>query len=146
MKTIIELQNSAETVNIQYFFHDDLDEHGQQTVDMTVDSEIVTELYHLPVDKTERSDDLINNLYMVDGILERAWDFYVHKFFDAAELAAILSITEYELDLFGAETYNGWDYDGLAEDLDMTYQEAVVHTALYCIGKIKLEIFLRESE
>ena len=146
MKTIIELQNNAETVNIQCFFHDDMDEHGQQTVDITVDSEIVTEMYHVPVDKTERSQDLTEHLYMFETVLERAWDFYVHKFFDATELTAILSIAEYELDLFGVETYNGWDYDGLSEDLDMTYQEAVVHIALYCMAKVKLELFLRESK
>ena len=42
--------------------------------------------------------------------------------------------------------HNGWDYDGIAQDLEMDYEEAVIHLFLYCVAKIKLELFMRESE
>ena len=146
MLKIIELQDESIDLNIQYLVHDDKDEYGQQTVTMTVDSKLFREEYNIPWNLDEPSEDTVETLLIFDRVFKRTLRFYEHKYFTYTEVTAMLTIAEYDLDLFGAETYNGWDYDGLAEDLDITYEEAVVHELLYCVGKMQLELFLRESE
>ena len=146
MKTIIELHDQSIDLNITCLFHGDKDEYGQETLTMIVDTKFVTEEYNLPWDRDKFSDDTVDTLLFVDKIFTRSLEFYGDEYMDFLEIKGIMAITEYDLDLFGAETYNGWDYDGLVEDLGIDYEEAVIHNFLYCVAKIKLEIFLRESK
>lgn len=147
MKTIIELHDKSLDLNITCLFHGDKDEYHQETLTMIVDTKFVTEEYNLPFDRdAEHSDDTVETLLLVDRIFTRALEFYGDKYLDFMEIRGLMLITEYDLDLFGAETYNGWDYDFLVESLEYEYEEAVIHWFLYCVAKIKLELFLRESE
>ena len=146
MKTIIELHDQSIDLNITCLFHGDKDEYGQETLTMIVDTKFVTEEYNLPWDRDKFSDDTVDTLLFVDKIFTRSLEFYGDEYMDFLEIKGIMAITEYDLDLFGAETYTGWDYDGLVEDLGIDYEEAVIHNFLYCVAKIKLEIFLRESK
>ena len=147
MKTIIELHDKSLDLNITCLFHGDKNVFGPETLTMIVDTKFVTEEYNLPFDRdAEHSDDTVETLLLVDRIFTRALEFYGDKYIDFMEVRGLMMITEYDLDLFSVETYNGWDYDGAVEDLGITYEEAVIQNFLYCIGKIKLELFLRESE
>ena len=146
MKTIIELHDQSIDLNITCLFHGDKDEYGQETLTMIVDTKFVTEEYNLPWNIDEFSEDTIDTLYFVDRIFTRSLEFYGDKYMEFMEIRGLMAVTEYDLDLFGAETYNGWDYDGLVQDLGIDYEEAVIHNFLYCVAKIKLEIFLRESK
>ena len=146
MKTIIELHDQSIDLNITCLFHGDKDEYGQETLTMIVDTKFVTEEYNLPWDRDKFSDDTVDTLLFVDKIFTRSLEFYGDKYMDFLEIRGLMAVTEYDLDLFGAETYNGWDYDGLVEDLGIDYEEAVIHNFLYCVAKIKLELFLRESK
>jgi len=146
MKTIIELQDKSIDLNITYLFHDDDNIYGMETLTMIVDTKFVTEEYNIPKDRDKFSEDTLEKLKFVDKIFVRSLEFYGDKYMDFLEIKGIMAITEYDLDLFGVETYNGWDYDGAVEDLGISYEEAVIYNFLYCIGLIKLEIFLRESK
>ena len=147
MKTIIELHDKSLDLNITYLFHDDDNEYGPETLTMIVDARFVTEEYNLPFNRNaEHSDDTVETLLLVERIFLRALEFYGDKYIDFMEVRGLMMITEYDIDLFNVETYNGWDYDGAVEDLGITYEEAVIYNFLYCIGKIKLELFLRESK
>jgi len=146
MKTIIELHDQSIDLNITCLFHGDKDEYGQETLTMIVDTKFVTEEYNLPWDRDKFSDDTVDTLLFVDKIFTRSLEFYGDKYMEFMEIRGLMAVTEYDLDLFGAETYNGWDYDGLVEDLGIDYEEAVIHNFLYCVAKIKLELFLRESK
>lgn len=147
MKTIIELHDQSLGLNITCLFHGDKDISGEETLTMIVDTKFVTEEYNLPWNRDgEHSEDTVETLLFVDRIFTRSLEFYGDKYMDFLEIRGLMAITEYDLDLFGAETYNGWDYDGIAQDLEMDYEEAVIHLFLYCVAKIKLELFMRESE
>ena len=146
MKAIIELHDQSIDLYITCIFHGDRDEYNQETLTMIVDTKFVTEEYNLPWNIDEFSEDTIDTLYFVDRIFTRSLEFYGDKYMEFMEIRGLMAVTEYDLDLFGAETYNGWDYDGLVQDLGIDYEEAVIHNFLYCVAKIKLEIFLRESK
>ncbi len=141
MKTIIELHDKSLDLNITYLFHGDDD-----SLTMIVDTKFVTEEYNLSFDRNERSNDSTEILRFVDKLFARSLEFYGDKYMDFLEIRGLMAITEYDLDLFGAETYNGWDYDFLVESLEYEYEESVINLFLYCLAKIKLELFLRESE
>ena len=146
MKAIVELHDQSIDLIITCIFHGDRDEYNQETLTMIVDTKFVTEEYNLPWDRDKFSDDTVDTLLFVDKIFTRSLEFYGDKYMEFMEIRGLMAVTEYDLDLFGAETYNGWDYDGLVEDLGINYEEAVIHNFLYCVAKIKLEIFLRESK
>lgn len=145
MSTIIELFDQP-GLNLTYVFLGDKDKHGQETLSIIVDTAFVTEEYNLPWNRDEHSEDTVDTLLFVDRIFTRSLEFYSHGYLDMLEIRGLMSITQYDLDLFGVETYNGWDYDGLVEYFGITYQEAVIHNFLYCVAKIKLELHLRKSE
>lgn len=141
MKTIIELHDKSLGLNITCLFHGD-----DESLTMIVDTKFVTEEYNLSFDRNERSNDSTEILQFVDKLFARSLEFYGDKYMDFLEIQGLMSITEYDLDLFGAETYNGWDYDFLVESLEYEYEESVINLFLYCVAKIKLELFLRESK
>ena len=140
----ITINDEFNKIKTQFSFHNKRNQDDEQTVDITVDTPVTTETFVHYVNDDNVCEDSTDRLEMVLDTLKRTFRFYSNKFFETSEVTAVLSITEYELDLFGVETYNGWDYDELMELEDVTYDEAVMKILLYCISVIQLELHMRQ--
>jgi len=140
----ITMNDEFNKIKTKFSFYDKRNQDDDQTVDITVDTPVTTETFVHYVNKDNVCEDSTDRLEMALQTLKRTFRFYSNKFYETSEVTAVLSITEYELDLFGVETYNGWDYDELMELEDITYDEAVVQILLYCISRIQLELHMRK--
>ena len=141
----ITMNDEFNKIKTQLSFHDKTNQDDDQTVDITVDTPVTTESFVYYISDKNVCEDSTDRLKMVLDTLKRTFRFYSNKFYETSEVTAVLSITEYELDLFGVETYNGWDYDELSELEDITYDEAVMQILLYCISRIQLELHMRKQ-
>ena len=140
----ITINDEFNKIKTQLLFHRDYNKDNDQTVDITVDTDAVTEVFAYSLLGNITCTDTTERLETVLQIFKRTCRFYINKYYESAEVTAILSIAEYDLELFGAEAYNGFDYDGLMELEDITYDEAVMQMLLFCIGRIQLELHMRK--
>lgn len=140
----ITMNDEFNKIKTQFLFYKDYNENNDQTIKITVDTGAVTEVFEQTVLGDILYRDTTESLETALRIFKRTCRFYINKYYETAEVAAILSIAEYDLDLFGAEAYNGFDYDNLADVQDITYDEAVMQMLLFCIGRIQLELHMRQ--
>jgi len=120
-------------VNIEYYGEpDELAVHNE--LGKFVDDEV----YFYPefwkdVPKKFAKDlmDELNSL--VERAVEPSGEIKNHEII--LEIEKVLDHKGSSGELFGAETYNGWEFEDGTYYGDLSHEEAVISTAMYCISK-----------
>lgn len=76
----------------------------------------------------------------------RTYEFLADEFYEYAHLEPLLDMTMYDVDLFGAETYNGWDIHEYAESQGIDYKYALFELFMYATAKLMLHLHLRYNK
>jgi hypothetical protein len=90
-------------------------------------------------DTTDSRDEL----KIVNVQLKNALSYFIEGYYKQESTYDILCNSTYCLDLFGVETYNGWDIDEQQEVLNCDKDKAIISILLYCIIKIHFALKIK---
>jgi hypothetical protein len=88
----------------------------------------------------EHNEDTVSTLEFINKLLKKTLVDYLDGRNTFNETNLLLHKLTYHLELFGSETYNGWDIDCVKEALHTTKKAALIDVLMYCIIKIHFTI------
>ena len=88
----------------------------------------------------EHNEDNVCTLEFINKLLKKALVDYLDGRDKFNETYLLLDKLTELVELFGAETYNGWDIDCVKEALHTTKKAALIDVLMYCIIKIHFTI------